>query len=384
MFSTTRRRSARGQKRGTALAALFLLFLVPACSSVGTGGGSAGETDTAAVAAAEERLAPLVVPVEETRIEVDAPLTSRPPAGKRVDVIRYNNSAAALYDQPMKEAGAALSWDVNIAAVDATDPQSIPNAMIRAVSQNADYIVVTSSDLQAAGVGMEAAKKAGIPVFFGAGVGEPQGEVNGLYGNTQSESLRDAIFGLTDKMIIESGGNGSALLVNAPDFPQLAPLGDQTKEYVAEHCSGCSLDVLNIPASDLGGDVASSIVAKVRQNPAIKYVIISFATLSIGLAPALQAAGLDDVTVYLSGAEAAEVELIRNGTYAAGSLYPINNYPWLLFDQIARFSVGMDTLQKEHAALGMQIWTTESVPDGATSWDPPNYQEQYKKLWQVS
>ncbi|KSZ56081.1 hypothetical protein Z045_25115 [Rhodococcus pyridinivorans KG-16] len=360
------------------------MFLVPACSSVGTGGGSAGETDTAAVAAAEERLAPLVVPVEETRIEVDAPLTSRPPAGKRVDVIRYNNSAAALYDQPMKEAGAALSWDVNIAAVDATDPQSIPNAMIRAVSQNADYIVVTSSDLQAAGVGMEAAKKAGIPVFFGAGVGEPQGEVNGLYGNTQSESLRDAIFGLTDKMIIESGGNGSALLVNAPDFPQLAPLGDQTKEYVAEHCSGCSLDVLNIPASDLGGDVASSIVAKVRQNPTIKYVIISFATLSIGLAPALQAAGLDDVTVYLSGAEAAEVELIRNGTYAAGSLYPINNYPWLLFDQIARFSVGMDTLQKEHAALGMQIWTTESVPDGATSWDPPNYQEQYKKLWQVS
>ncbi|ETD33357.1 hypothetical protein [Williamsia sp. D3] len=78
------------------------------------------------------------------------------------------------------------------------------------------------------------------------------------------------------------------------------------------------------------------------------------------------------------------MELVRNGTYPAGDLYPVNDYPWLLFDQIARFSVGMDTLQAEHDSTGLQLWTTETVPDGMTSWDPPNYQEQYKTLWQVS
>ncbi|ETD33360.1 hypothetical protein W823_09555 [Williamsia sp. D3] len=143
-----------------------MLFLVAACSSAGTEGGSSGETDDAAVAAAQERLAPLVIPVNETKIQVDTPLTERPPTGKRVEVIRYNNSASAVYDQPMKDAGSALGWNVNISAIDATDPQSIPNAMIRAVSQKVDYIVVTASSIQATGAGMDAAKKGRSSCLF--------------------------------------------------------------------------------------------------------------------------------------------------------------------------------------------------------------------------
>ncbi|KSZ56095.1 hypothetical protein Z045_25230 [Rhodococcus pyridinivorans KG-16] len=325
-----------------------------------------------------------MIPVSDTKIQVDTPLTQRPPAGKRVEVIRYNNSASAVYDQPMKDAGAALGWSVNVAAIDATDPQSIPNAMIRAVSQKVDYIVITSSSIQAAGAGMDAAKKAGVPVFFGAGLDEPQGEVNGLYGNTMRTTTKLAVFGLLDKMIVESGGTGSALLVSAPDFPILAPIDDQAKKYVADNCSQCTLELLGIPAADLGGDVASTIAAKVRQNPDIKYVVTTFSSLATGLAPGLKSAGLTDVSAYLTGLNEAEVELVRNGTYPAGDLYPVNDYPWLLFDQIARLSVGMDTLQAQHDSTGLQLWTTDSVPDGMTSWDPPNYQEKYKELWQIS
>ena len=384
--SNIRRRSPGDGARGMlAVLATLLLFTFAACGDSGGGdGGGSGEADDAAVSAAQERLAPFVIPVEETKIEVDTPLTKRPPTGERVEVIRYNNPAAAAYDQPMQDAGETLGWDVNITAIDATDPQAIPNAMIRAVSEKVDYIVLISSSIEAAGAGMDAAKEAGIPVFFGAGVGEPQGEKNGLYGNTQSETLKSSVLGLLDKMIVDSEGTGSVLLVNAPDFPQLAPIDDAAKTHIAENCSQCSIDLLAISAADLGGDIASNIVAKIRQNPDIKYVITSFNVLATGLDPALKAASLDDVTVFVNGAEPPEVELIENGTYAAGSLYPLNNYPWLLFDQIARQSVGMDTLQDEHANLGMQIWTTDSVPDGETTWDPPNYQEQYEELWHIS
>lgn len=381
--STTRRRSARGRTRTSALFVTLLLFLVTACSNDAEGGSSGG-TDDAAVAAAKERLAPLLIPVEETEIQVDTPLTERPPTGKKVEVIRYNNPAAASFDDPMVEAGETLGWDVNITAIDATDPQAIPNAMIRAVSQKADYIVVTSSSIQAAGAGMDAAKEAGIPVFFGAGLDEPQGEANGLYGNTLRTTTNLAVLGLLDHMIVESGGGGSALLVNAPDFPLLAPIDALAKEYVEDHCSKCSLDLLGIPAADLGGDVSSAVVAKVRQNPDIKYVVTVFTSVATGLAPALKSAGLEDVEVYLSGATDPEVELIRDGTYPAGDVYPINDYPWLLFDQLARHSVGMDLLQEQHDSTGLQLWTTETVPDGVTRWDPPNYQEKYKELWQIS
>jgi len=387
MFGSTicmRRLGDRARGILAGLAAL-LLFSLAACggSSGGADGGSSGKTDDAAVSAAKKRLQPLLIPVADTKIEVDTPLTKRPPTGESVQVIRYNNPASAAFDQPMKDAGKALGWDVNIAAIDATDPQAIPNAMIRAVSQKVDYIVVTASSIQAAGSGMAAAKKAGIPVFFGAGLDEPKGKANGLYGNTLRTTTTLAVLGMLDKMIVESGGTGHALLVNAPDFPVLAPIDDAAKKYVTDNCSKCSLDLLGISSADIGGDVASNIVAKVRQNPKIKYVITSFTSVANGLAPALKAAGLNDVAAYLSGVEQSEVKLIRDGTYPAGDLYPHNDYPWLLFDQMARMSVGMDTLQKEHESTGLQLWTTKTVPDGVTSWDPPNYQEQYKKLWQI-
>jgi ABC-type sugar transport system substrate-binding protein len=366
------------------------LFLLAACSSSGgkssseNSGSAGGNRDDAAVAAAQKRLAPLLIPVKDTKIEVSTPLTAKPPAGKKVRVIRYNNPAAAAFDQPMKDAGQALSWDVNITPVDATDPQAIPNSMIRAVSEKADYIVVASSNIQAAGAGMEAAKRAGIPVFFGAGVDEPGGKANGLYGNTLRTGTNNAVLAMVDYMIAQSGGTGKALLVNAPDFPLLAPIDGLAKKDVADNCPRCSLDLLGISAGDLGGDVASNIVAKIRQKPDVKYVITVFTSLATGLAPALKAAGLNDVQVYLSGAQGADVDQIRNGTYPAGDLYPANDYPWLLFDEIARVSVGMDPDQKDHDSTGLQLWTAKSMPQNENTWDPPNYQDEYKKLWQVS
>ncbi|WP_413768832.1 sugar ABC transporter substrate-binding protein [Rhodococcus pyridinivorans] len=365
--------------------AALLMFLFAACSSGASGTESSGETDNAAVTAAQERLAPLLIPVADTKIEVDTPLTQRPPAGKNVRIIRYNNTASGVFDQPMKDAGAALGWNISISPIDATDPQAISNEMIRAASQKVDYIVVTASSIQATGAGMDAAKSAGIPVFFGAGVGEPEGKANGLYGNTMRTTTNLAVLAMLDQMIVDSGGTGSVVLVNAPDSSQiLAETGESAKRYVAENCPKCSLEVLDIAAADLGGDIASKVVAKVRQSPNTEYVVTTFSDLAVGLAPALGAAGLDDVKAYLSGLTEAEVDLVRNGTYPAGNLYPINDYPWLLFDQIARHSVGMDTLQKEHDTTGLKLWTTETVPDGMNSWDPPNYQDAYKSLWQIS
>jgi hypothetical protein len=32
----------------------------------------------------------------------------------------------------------------------------------------------------------------------------------------------------------------------------------------------------------------------------------------------------------------------------------------------------------------MALYTTKSIPKGTRSWDPANYQDQYKKLWGLS
>ena len=389
MYTFHNRKSSQPTRRARGLVAastVFLTLTLAACGGGSSGsdsdGGSGGASDDAAVSAAQDRLDPYLKPVDT--IEVDTPLTRKPDPGKKLYSIRYNLPIAAEWDKPLADATAALGWTVTTDAVDANDPQSTSNAMLRAVSQGADFISVNSGNIQVMGQGLEAAKQAGIPVFMAAGVGEVGGDANGVYGNTLADNVEAATLGMLDEMIVDSKGSGSILLVNAPDFPILTPITDAAKKHLADNCSGCSIDELSISAADLGGDVASNIVASIRQNPDIKYVVTPLDQTVNGLPQALQAAGINDVKIYIPLGSAPFVERLAKGDYAAALEYSNENRGWLLVDQIARQSVGMDVLQKEHALMNMQLWKPADVPSDSTSWDPPNFQDQYKALWLVS
>jgi len=370
------------RRRGVAATSIALTVLALAgCGSKGHAESSAAQPDEAAVAAAQMRIDPYLKPVED--IDVTTPLTRKPDEGKSVYYIRYNLPIAAELDAPFQEATAALGWNGHVLAIDASDPQATSNAMTRALSAGADMIAVNSGSIAGMGPGLDAAKDANVPVFLAAGVGEPEGQKNGVYGNVQAVNSTTATLGLLDLMIVDSKGAGSGLLVNAPDFPILAPIDDQSKQHVADNCDGCSLDVLDIAPQDLGGDVASTIVSALRQSPDIKYVITTFDGLITGLPQALAAVGLDDVKIYVDIASPPTVESIRSGDIDASLTLPDQSRTWLLVDQMARVSVGMDADQKAHSDMAMQLWTTDNVPD-ANSWDPADFKEKFEALWQVS
>ena len=355
------------------------MFALAACS--GDAESSNAEPDEAAASAAQKRVDAYLEPVED--IDVTTPLTRKPDEGKSVYYIRYNLPIAAVLDAPFEEATAALGWDGHVLAIDAADPQATSNAMTRAVSEGADLIAVNSGSIEGMGPGLEEAKDANIPVFLAAGVGEPEGKKNGVYGNVQAVNSTTSTLGLLDLMIVDSKGAGSGLLVNAPDFPILAPIKDQSEQHLADNCDGCSLDALDIAPQDLGGDVASTIVSALRQNPDIKYVIATFDGLITGLPQALAAVGLDDVKIYVDIASPPTVQSIRAGDIDASLTLPDQSRTWLLVDQMARVSIGMDADQEAHANMAMQLWTTDNVPD-ADAWDAPDFEEKFKTLWQVS
>ena len=366
--------------RGVAATSLALtVFAFAACS--GDAESSNAEPDEEAASAAQQRVDAYLEPVED--IDVTTPLTRKPDEGKSVYYIRYNLPIAAVLDAPFEEATEALGWDGHVLAIDAADPQATSNAMTRAVSEGADLIAVNSGSIEGMGPGLEEAKDANIPVFLAAGVGEPEGEKNGVYGNVQAVNSTTSTLGLLDLMTVDSNGAGSALLVNAPDFPILAPIKDQSEQHLADNCDECSLDVLDIAPQDLGGDVASTIVSALRQNPDIKYVIATFDGLITGLPQALAAVGLDDVKIYVDIASPPTVESIRAGDVDASLTLPDQSRTWLLVDQMARVSIGMDADQEAHADMAMQLWTTDNVPDD-NSWDAPDFEEKFKTLWQVS
>ena len=74
---------------------------------------------------------------------------------------------------------------------------------------------------------------------------------------------------------------------------------------------------------------------------------------------------------------------IRAGDIDASLTLPDQSRTWLLVDQMARVSIGMDAEQKAHANMAMQLWTQRERPD-ADAWDAPDFEEKFKTLWQVS
>jgi len=374
----------RGARAIVAASGALLLFLVAGCSSSG-GSSTEGPSDSAAAAqavdAAQARLKPYLSKNDD--LEVDIPLTRAPEKGKRVSLLYPNIPAGEVFASPFPDAAAALGWELDRSPFDSTDPQGMTNGIIRAVSEKYDFIVAQGANAETIGPGLAAAKKAGIQVFLAGGYGDVN-EEKGIYGNSFQKDVLSSNLALLDKMIVDSGGNGSVLLVNAPDFPPLKPVGAAAQERIGKECPECSITLLGISAADLSGDIASNIVATVRQNPEIKYVVAAFTDLSRGLPQALKAAGLDDVKVYVVQPDDATVHLIEKGDIDAGALPPKRTFGWATVDMMARYSVGMPVLQDEVGEFNLWIWTPETMPKGQTSWDPTDYQERYKKLWQVS
>jgi ABC-type sugar transport system substrate-binding protein len=367
--------------------ALILSLVLAACGnssdSAGKSTGGSGANNDSVVAAAQQRLEPHLSPI--TSIGDFTPLPSTPPQ-KSVYVVRNNVPVAALVDAPIKAAAEALGWEVKISAVDPTDPQAQGNAMKQGVAAGADYILVVSGSAESMGAGLDAAKKAGVPVFLEGGTTKAEGEANGIYSNSGSGYIRDAVARLMDEVIVDSNGTGKALVVSVPDYPILATLTDDVKKEFEPACPDCSMQTLDVSIPDLFNAAApQQIVSALRKNPDIDYLVISFDSLAAGVPEALSTAGLTKVKLLLAAPDATQVPLLAKGTYMMEALQPVETLMWSVFDEMARYSLGVETESEKHDVPPYPVWTKDNVPAGATKFEGPDgYQGQWKALWQVS
>jgi len=67
------------------------------------------------------------------------------------------------------------------------------------------------------------------------------------------------------------------------------------------------------------------------------------------------------------------------------ALQPVETLMWSVFDEMARYSLGVETESEKHDVPPYPVWTKDNVPAGATKFEGPDgYQGQWKALWQVS
>jgi ribose transport system substrate-binding protein len=369
------------------LGAVALAAVAGCSSSSASPDGSAGDdTKAAQVAAAQKSSAPFLKPA--TELNIDTPLTAAPEKGKRVFWLEGNNGGAAPITPGFKAATAALGWTLTTLSYDPADPQSASSALQQAVSQKADFIA--SSGLEAAllGEGLEAAKKARIPVFQIATLDEAGEAANGIYAVVnRSEQIRSNMAGMAAYTVAESGAGAKVLNVTLPDYKILATAADDYRDSLKKACTACTYDQLGISLQEfVSGGVPSQVVSYLQTHADVNYLMLSLGALSTGIDQALQTAGLTQRVKVIGAAPAlANVQNLIDGKESAWILLPEALQAWYVVDAMARFSLGMDLGPIQNANLPVEIWTSSNVPKPAHEYDgPAGYAATWKALWHVS
>lgn len=367
-------------------AALLALTLAAGCSSSGSastsqaGSGAAGSGNGAAGVAAAQT-AVQTAKATPAKIDQTVALKSRPETGKTIVFIQCELAACADIGSGVKAGAEALGWNFKELNFKTSDPTTLISAMKQAL-QYKPYAVSFSGEAAPVWASeVPAYKSAGVyivPVVIGPMTTSPTVPVN--IGDFTAGGVT-----LGNWFIGDSGGSGHALLVNVPTFPVLTEYVDGMKQAIGQNCPGCKTSSFDGTLSQIGsGQFVPAIVAKVKQDPSIGYVLCSDDIFISGLSSALKAAGLSKVKIAGGQPEPSDLQAIQAGSESAAALISNPILGWMVDDSLARLSEGMTVSEGDGGAPQQLL-----VKDNVTSTDlntyvtPTDYPAQFKTLWQV-
>jgi ribose transport system substrate-binding protein len=368
-----------------------------ACSSSGNGSATgasttpAGQSSPASSAAVGQAAAAKALYTQlmgAPTLGLSVPLTTKPPAGKKVYWLAGNVEVINQLTSAVQAATTALGWDYHSISYTYGDPQSTSGAIQQAVAAHADYIVISGASVAAMGQGLQEAKAAHIPVFDMSGQEAPEGSGNGVYSDPISlDGVTKGSEALIDFAIAQSNADAHILYVNYTDSPTLAATETAVKKSLPQLCSACSITDVDVTSSALGdGSIPGLVVSALQRDPSINYVFFAFDSVFTGVPQAVEAAGLSG-RVKLIGYElsAAEVAALQGGSLAAGVPLPEGEMAWAALDEAARYSEGMNLDWPAHQELSLTLWTPKNVPSTLKGeWQGiDGYQNQFKQLWRV-
>jgi ribose transport system substrate-binding protein len=291
-----------------------------------------------------------------------------------------------VYGDGLKAAAAVLGWSVEVVN-SGTTPESENAAMQQAIQQHVGAIMFPGGDTAVLGSSLALAKQAKIPVFFSNSNQRATGaDGNGVYGSLLTGDDVNAMAKLeTNWAWADSGGKLKTLgVVVIPSLQTTVSEAAQVKETLGQLCPSCKVKELDAQYTDIGTNIPSQVVAAVRQDPSISYVLFTFGALTTGVSAALKGAGLS-AKVKLAGISpnAANLQALVDGTEAMWVVEDKHLIGWRWADSYARFLVGDDVSVENSTLMPNQIMVKDNIqPGDITNYvvDAP-YPDTFKALW---
>ena len=322
-----------------------------------------------------------------TSIGPRTPLSATPEPGKTLIWIECPTPGCVLVGDGITDAAAHLGWTVERIGHDLT-PEGTAGAMAQAVAQNPDAVLISGSVNAFYEDSLATLNERGVPVIDSSSVNEVGGAANGIYGMVQGIPQTTA-YGqvLGSWLVADSGGNAKVLVFNVPDVPVLTGFNAGISAVMAETCTNCDVEIVDVSFADLlGGAVPGLVVSALQANPDAGYVACGFGDLCIGVIGAIAEAGLAD-RVKLTGAlpNAGDFGAIAAGDEAAFVAAPEYMIGWRKVDILAAFFVGDDLTEAQTALLPMQVITPATTgivrDDGGNYIGVADYEAQFLARW---
>lgn len=373
----------RGWQAGAACAALALSISLTACGGSSNPGSAAldsGSADSAGIANATAFIKPYLAP--PTGISVSTPLTAQPPKGKTFVWMQCDAPQCALITDFMKEATAAVGWNLKTINFQTADPATLVSGLEQALQLNPAAVSLVGLPYAVWQSVIPDYEKAGVPIIpmFTSDVPLSKTVPTNIAGPDMDRTWGKII---GNWFVSDSKGQGRAELVTSPELAPTNYFHEGFLDAVHANCPACQITELSLSYADVAaGKAPASIVSALQQHPDVNYLISAEQANDTGVPEALKAAGLTNLKLAGSSAEKSEEAAVESGELAAITPTATNFGAWLAVDAALRYSLGMPQLQ--NVPINTMLITKDSGFTPSVSFDEPtDWKEQFKSLWKV-
>lgn len=377
------------------IAALVLVLGLAACGGGGNSGtteeatteeaagGETGGTEEAAeeesggssVAQAEETIAPFIgqpspFPVTDKLKEI--------PKGATVPVMDCGTPVCALFWELLSPAAAAMGIHVErIKAGQAAN--TVSAAFQTALAKEPDAVIVLAIDIHLWQQQLKELQEDKIPVITtGIGEAEEFGIVS-PQGADPGNELAGKL--LANYVTVEMGKN--VVFYEVPELTFTTLLAEVFTKELEAACPECSVRTAKVSASELGSTAPNTIVSDLQANPETETAVFATGEISAGLAPALQAAGINVETISFTPTPT-NLQYLKEGKETAALGLDLPVLMWTMVDQTAREIIGQKLTGPEAEGIPvLQFLTQKDIKfNPAKGWTGyPEFAERFAKLW---
>lgn len=269
-----------------------------------------------------------------------------------------------------------------------SDPNVQNQAFLNAVASGAEAIIETSMNPNLIQQGLEAAKKANIPVISAsAGYSEPNptlkfpGKISPIFDVSQDVPAEGAQ--VANWIINDSGGSGGVLLVSDPAYTLPTVFIENTRKRLEEACSGCTVESINISGTQLASTGPTQLVGKLKSNPDLEYVVAPYDPAAAAFVPALAQAGLTDIKMCSELGLQENLKFIREEQIQACDAAWDNRYMgYATVDQLLRYLAKKEPFKPLGENVPYVLLEESNLPEEGEDWTAEfPYVEKFLELW---